>query len=124
MSRRSTRGSGCVLRSYRPRNPVPCRLAAVPSLLLNPNPPFFRRRRRRRVYLLVRMYQNVCARLGFPPGASGRRRQALEGVQRAIHLVLVERDVLEVAGEVVVVGAHVEVPVTGQVEEDRALLAC
>src|SRR5918995_1400626 len=54
---------------------------------------------------------------------SGRRRQALERAERPTHLFLVERDVLELAGEVVVVGGHVEMAVAGEVEQDRALLA-
>jgi hypothetical protein len=36
-------------------------------------------------------------------------------VQRALDLVLVERDVFELTCEVVVVGAYVEVPVTSNV---------
>src|SRR3954468_1115291 len=51
------------------------------------------------------------------------RRQAFDRVQRALDLFLVERDVLEVAGEVIVVRRHVEVAVAGEIEEDRLLLA-
>src|SRR5437667_459325 len=50
-------------------------------------------------------------------------RSAADRVQRALDLSLVEGDVLEVAGEVVVVRGHVEVPVAREVEEDRPLLA-
>src|SRR2546423_10274222 len=53
----------------------------------------------------------------------GRGRQTLDRPKGALHLGLVEGDVLELACEVLVVGAHVEMAVTGEVEEDRALLA-
>src|SRR5207248_3464186 len=53
---------------------------------------------------------------------SGRRRQAFDRVQCAVDLALVQVDVLELAREVLVVRAHVEVAVAGQVEEDRLLL--
>src|SRR5919204_918419 len=52
------------------------------------------------------------------------RGQAFDCAERAVDLVLVERDVLELAGEISVVGAHVEVAVPRQVEQDRPLLAC
>src|SRR5690348_1166599 len=51
------------------------------------------------------------------------RRQAFDRVQGALDLRLVERDVLQLAGEVVVVRRHVEVPVPGKVEENRLLLS-
>src|SRR5437588_8101654 len=53
---------------------------------------------------------------------SGRCRQTFDRVECAPHLVLVQGDVLELAGEVLVVRAHVEMAVTGEVEEDRSLL--
>jgi hypothetical protein len=48
-------------------------------------------------------------RLPGMSGYSGGRRQAFYRMQRAVDLILVEGDVFELAGEVVVVGAHVEV---------------
>ncbi len=52
-----------------------------------------------------------------------RSREAFDGLQGALDLGLVERDVLELAGEVVVVRGHVEVTVAREVEQDGALLA-
>src|SRR5207245_3234620 len=51
-----------------------------------------------------------------------RGRETLDRLQRALHLPFVEGDVLELAGEVVVVGGHVAMTVAGEVEQDRALL--
>src|ERR1700742_2882206 len=48
---------------------------------------------------------------------------ARELFQRRFHVVLVEVRVLEVAGQVGVVGREVEVPMAAQAEEDRARLA-
>src|SRR4029453_4874640 len=56
-----------------------------------------------------------------------RTRETLDRVERALHLVFVEGDVVELACEVVVVRGQVEVSVAGQVEQDRplpALLVC
>src|SRR5438046_7000779 len=50
-------------------------------------------------------------------------RQALDRAQRALDLLFVERDILELPGEVVVVRRHVEMAVAGEVEEDRPALA-
>ena len=51
------------------------------------------------------------------PGASGRR------LERRLHVRLRELRVLELPGQVGLVGGHVEVAVAGQAEQDHALLA-
>src|SRR4051794_41160926 len=53
--------------------------------------------------------------------SSGDGGKALDRAQGAVELDVVEREVDELSGEVVVVGGHVEVAVPGEVEEDRPL---
>src|SRR5207237_624359 len=53
----------------------------------------------------------------------GGSRKPFESSQGALDLFLLEGEVLEVAGEIVVVGGHVEVAEGGEVEENRPLLA-
>src|SRR6266849_5887725 len=52
---------------------------------------------------------------------SRRNRQTLDRFEGSFQLFVSQREVDELAGEVVVVGGHVEMTVTGEVEEDRAL---
>src|SRR4051794_27320456 len=63
------------------------------------------------------------ARRGSAPAGSGDRGSLWEAGERLLHVLLRELDVLELAGEVVVVGRHVEMAVAREVEEDHALLA-
>src|SRR5207248_6620555 len=52
-----------------------------------------------------------------------RCRQSVARAQRALDLVLVQCDVLELPRKVVVVRGHIEMAVAREVEEDRPLLA-
>src|SRR5918995_894957 len=68
-------------------------------------------------YVLTRA--NICA----PSSHLRGRGQIRDSVQRPLELAVVERDILEPAGEIVVVRGHVEMAVAGEIEEDGALLA-